>query len=245
MKTVYWSPFPLADNPDMQVSELSYAEPEKLLKSIQPIDFFGREASLCPAIIDECKNTFRIKSPIDLSITFNDDFSRFNSKYEQDFEFMQHLIGPFGPERVIQLASPTYLFYCEEPLLMTQLPPYYEESKFTEHCMGLSATFDIGSWFRSVKPSFKLRKNTRTIEFTKDNSLMYIKFNTEERIKFVRFDSSVFSKEHKDIISNMNSFKFHKKNPIIPISLAESYVAFKKARYNKKVIKIIKDNILE
>jgi hypothetical protein len=245
MKTVYWAPFPLADNPVMKISELSYAEPENVLKSIQPVEYFGADASKCPSIINECKNTFKIKSPIDLSITFNDDFSRFRSKYEQDNEFISHLIGPFGLDRVIQLAAPTYLFYCEEPLLMTQLPPYYEENTFVDNCLGLSATFDIGKWFRVVKPSFKLRQKSHTIEFEKDTPLMYLKFNTEEKIKLVRFNSSVFNKEHKDIIDNMFSFKFHKKHPLLTNSLSESYNAFKNARYNKRVTKIIKENLLE
>ena len=76
-------------------------------------------------------------------------------------------------------------------------------------------------------------------------SLKASAFNTEEKIKLVRFDSSVFNKEHKDIMDNMFSFKFHKKNPLLTNSLSESYNAFKNARYNKRVTKIIKENLIE
>ena len=104
-------------------------------------------------------------------------FTSIDSKHNQDFEFIKHFIGPFGPDKVIQLSSPTYLFFCDEPLTMTQLPPYYEQSNFVDNCIGLSATFNINSWFRPVKPSFKLRDNKRTIDI---NYLNDLKFNTEE-----------------------------------------------------------------
>jgi hypothetical protein len=243
MKTVYWAPFPEAES-NQHVSELKYAEPESILKDLKSAEFFGPNASKCPAIIDEGKNTFKILSPVEIDVTFNEDFTRFESRYQQDFNFLQHFIGPFGPDKVIQLAAPTYLFYCEEPLLITQLPPYYEQSKFVENCLGLSATFNINSWFRVVKPAFKLRDNSRTISMDTDTALMYLKFNTEDKINLVRFDASSFYKENNDILKNMLAFKFHKKNPFVPTKLSEGYQAFLKARYDKKVIKIIKDNLL-
>ena len=244
MKTVYWASFPSVEN-SSHISELKYSEPVSILKDLKPVDFFGPNASKCPAIIDEGKNTFKINSPIDLNVTFDNDFTRFTSKYDHDLNFLQHMIGPFGPDKVIQLAAPTYLFFCEESLLMTQLPPYYEDSNFTKSCIGLSATFDIGKWFRVVKPAFKLRSNTQTIDIDTNTALLYVKFNTQEKINLLRFDASTFYKENSDIIGNLLSFKFHKKNPLIPIPLAKGYEAFLNARYNKRVLKIIKENLLE
>ena len=243
MKTVYWGAFPAEEN-GVGVSELRYAEPVSILKGLKPKEFFGPNASMCPAIIDEGKNTFKINSPIDIDVTFNEGFDAINSKYPFEDRFLQHYIGPFGPDKVIQLSQPTYLFFSEEPLLMTQLPPYYEQNTFTEHCMGLSATFDISSWFRVVKPAFKLREGSRRIAMNTNDAIMYLKFNTDEKVKLVRFDTGVFTKEHKDVLDHMVSFKFHKKNPLVPTRLVEGYQAFKRARYHKKISKIIKENIL-
>lgn len=242
-KTVYWAAFPGIDK-NLQVSELKYAEPISVLKDLNPVTFFGPNASKCPSIIDESKNTFKINSPIDLSVTFNEDFTRFSSKYAHNFEFIQHFIGPFGPDKVIQLAAPTYLFFCEDPLLMTQLPPYYEQSEFVENCIGLSATFNINSWFRVVKPAFKLRDNKHTISFDTNTALMYLKFNTEEKINLVRFDAEPFYDSKSNILEHLLTFKFHKKIPGVPTKLSLGYDAFLKARYNKRIIKIIKENLL-
>ena len=246
MKTVYWASVPEITNDNItKVSELKYSTPTSIFKNIVPKEFFGPDAGRCPAIIDEGKNTFRINSPIDLNITFNENFTGIDSKYKADFEFVRHFIGPFGEDRVIQLSSPTYLFFCNESLTMTQLPPYYEQTSFTKNCMGLSATFNINSWFRVVKPSFKIRENCYTIEFDTETALMYLKFNTDEKIKLVRFDASSFYKENKNIMENIQNFKFHKKNPFIPTKLSEGYKAFLQAKYNNRIIKIIQDNIID
>ena len=44
------------------VSELKYFEPETIYKDIKPKRIFGLGAGMCPAIVDEAKNTFRAKS---------------------------------------------------------------------------------------------------------------------------------------------------------------------------------------
>jgi hypothetical protein len=179
-----------------------------------------------------------------MNITFSEDFTGINSKYQQDFEFIKHFIGQFGPDGVIQLSAPSYLFFCEEPLTMTQLPPYYEQSNFVDNCIGLSATFNINSWFRPVKPSFKLRDNKRTIDINTTDALMYLKFNTEEKVKLIRFDASSFMNINAPIMQSILGFKMNTKNPHAPTGLMAGYEAFIRARYNKRIIKIIKENLL-
>ena len=246
MKTVYWASVPEITNDNIsKISELKYANPVSIFKDLTPKSFFGPNAGFCPAIVNEGKNTFKINSTIDLDITFNEDFTSIQSKYSTDFDFIKHLIGPFGLDKVIQLSSPTYLFFCEESLTMTQLPPYYEQSDFVKNCIGLSATFNINSWFRVVKPAFKLRDNSYNIKFDTNTALMYLRFNTEEKIKLVRFDASSFYKENKDIMESIQNFKFHTKNPMIPTKLVDGYNAFLNARYNKRIMKIISSNIIE
>ena len=60
MKTVYWGAFP-TEQSGVSVSELRYAEPVSILKGLKPKEFFGPNAGMCPAIVDEGKNTFKNK----------------------------------------------------------------------------------------------------------------------------------------------------------------------------------------
>jgi hypothetical protein len=240
MKTVYWASFP--DQSPHSLSELRYAAPESLLNDMTPMEYFGPMAGRCPSIISECRNTFKIASPIDLHLTFNSDFTSCNSKYQQDWEFIQQMIGTIGPERIVQLSAPTYLFYCEEPMTMTQLPAYYEETEFTNTCIGVSGTYNINSWMRPVKPTFKLKKNVTIIDIKMDDALCYYKFNCEEKVQLVRFDADDFNKNN--ILKNILTYKYNTKHRFVPTRLSDGYAAFMQARYNKKIIKIIKENLL-
>ena len=241
MKTVYWAAYPATG--DHTLSELRYQEPVSLLKDIVPVNFFGEQAGRCPSIIDDCQNTFKIKSPVDLHLTFNENFTTCKNKYNQNIDFISQLLGVIGPERIVQMGSPTYLFYCDEDLTMTQLPPYYEETEFTNGSMGVSATYNINKWFRPVKPTFKLKKHNNVIDIKLDDAICYYKFNTDEKIKLVRFDAEVFN--NNDIIKNILTYKHHVKHPFAPSRLVNNYNAFVQARYNKKIMKIIKENLLD
>jgi hypothetical protein len=243
MKTVYWATFPVQD--EFTISELRYSPPESLLKDISPTSFFGQEAGRCPAIINECRNTYKIKSPLDLHITytFEDNYNSCISKYPQNEAMLQQLLGVVGPEKVVQLAAPTYLFYCDEDLTMSMLPPYYEETDFTAGCMGVSATYNINKWFRPVKPTFKLKKNNNVIDIKMNEAICYYKFNTDEKIKLVQFDATDF--HTNGIMKDILTFKFNTKNPAVPTKLIDSYNAFVQARYNKRIMKVIKNNLLD
>ena len=72
------------------------------------------------------------------------------------------------------MGSPTYLFYCDEDLTMSQLPPYYEETEFTNGSMGVSATYNINKWFRPVKPTFKLKKHNNVIDIKLDDAIGHL-----------------------------------------------------------------------
>ena len=92
MIKVYWSP--VINVPDNQefVSELKYFEPETIYKDINPRSFFGLGAGMCPAIVDEAKNTFRAKSPIDFHIKFDYANKQATSKYDIDINFLMNYI---------------------------------------------------------------------------------------------------------------------------------------------------------
>tara|TARA_B110000503_G_C7062575_1_gene377324 strand:- start:65 stop:781 length:717 start_codon:yes stop_codon:yes gene_type:complete len=238
MRTVYWASFP-EDN--FFISELKYYSPKNILKDLDNKKFFGGAGGVCPAILDDARNTFSIKAPIDFSITFDDDWTHANSKYEYNSNFIEKFIGNID-DKVIQLAAPTYLFFSEESLIMNQLPPYYEETEFTKNCIGLSASFNIAHWFRVVKPSFRMRKDCKTIDFNQGDSLTYIKFFTDDKINLVQFDASPFLTS--TLMSGIMGYKQNRKFSLVPTRLQEGYEAFKRANYNKRILKIIKDNLL-
>ena len=78
MINVYWSPvINVQDNQEF-VSELKYFEPETIYKDIKPREFFGLGAGMCPAIVDDLKNVFVIKSPVDIQIEVDNQINKLN-----------------------------------------------------------------------------------------------------------------------------------------------------------------------
>lgn len=239
MITVYWATFPESN---LDVSELKYFPPESVIKDLNVQEFFG-PAAMCPSILDEAKNTFKIRAPIDFNIEFSQNFTGGHSNCQYSPDFLHHYIGEINDSRVFQLSAPTYLFFCEEEeLLMSCLHPYYERTAFTENCTQLGASFDICNWFRTVKPCFKLREKNNIIDIVEGDALFYIKFNTHDKIVLQQFDGSIF--ENSNILPGTMGYKRNKKNPFVPTKLVENYEAFRRARYKKRILKLIKENLL-
>lgn len=242
-KTVYWSPVITGDDWPL-ISELKYYEPERLLKRIKPVEFFGPATAKCPAMVDELKNTFAIKSPIDLHIDFGKDFDNPVCHNGYPLDALAEIIDPPMPERIFQLHAASILLFCEEELTVTQLHPYYEDSSFTENVMGISGTLDISSWLRPVQPGFKFKKDRHILDIKDGEVVSYFKFNTTDTVVLKRFDGTDLYKKEHSIAKHCVSYKNFKPNSHTQ-TLETCYHAFKEAKFDKRVIKYIQDNLLE
>lgn len=239
MINIYWATFP--EN-NLDVSELKYFPPESILKDTNVREFFG-PAAMCPSILDDARNTFKIQAPIDFNITFDQNFVNFTSEYPYSAEFINHYIGQINDAKVFQLSAPTYLFFCDdEELIMNCLHPYYEDTEFTKNCVQVSASYDICNWFRTVKPCFKLKQNKYNINISRGDVLTYIKFNTYDKVNLQQFDGSVF--DNSNILPGTMGYKRNKKSPFVPTKLLENYEAFRRAKYKKRILKLIRENLL-
>ena len=50
----------------------------------------------------------------------------------------------------------------------------------------ITASFDVGNWFRPAgKPVFQIKKDVASIDIREGDALLYVKFNTSEKIKLI------------------------------------------------------------
>ncbi len=242
MIKVYWSPVINVPEGQEFVSELKYFEPETVYKDLNAREFFGLGASLCPAIVDETKNTFSAKSPIDFHIKFDHVKKEVMSNYDIDPNFLINYVGEPNKENIHQIEHPNFLFFSETPLSMTQLPPYYEQTQFSSATMGIAGTYNISSWIRPVRPAFKFKDNVSEIDIKRGDTLCYFKFNTTEKIKLIRFDSAKLFESKTGPVMQCLGYKNLKAKRFLPTPLAECYKAFENAKYRSKILKYIKEN---
>ena len=103
-------------NPKAMMSALRIPAPEPLLKHLNYQEFFGPVVSKCPAIVDDLKNVFVIKSPVDIQIEVDNDINKLNV-LKQDLDFAKAFLGdPQGKWGIHQLGM-GYLFFAEKSLI--------------------------------------------------------------------------------------------------------------------------------
>jgi len=222
------------------VSPMRYLEPVPLLKHIDYKEFFGPFVSKCPAIVDDLKNIFVIKSPIDISITVNSK-GVIVSVEGQKREFSKIFLGDHQGKVGIHQLSMAYLFFAEKSLIATQLPAYYDTNSFVENTIMISASFDIGRWFRPAgKPALMFKPGERTISIKEGDPLMYVKFNTDEKVRLIEFDNTEFEQQEEH--SPVQSCVRLKEHSSTFMSLERCYEYFERFKMRNRILKVIKRN---
>jgi len=222
------------------ISPLRFQEPEFLHKNIDYKEYLGPALLHCPGMVEEMTKTVVIKSPVGVDLEYNDDGQL--KVYRQDPEFGAIFSGePQGKNGVHQLGF-GYIFFADKPLMATNLPPYYHNNGYTEAVNPLCGSYDIGRWFRpGVRPLFQKKPDATRISINEGDPLMYVKFNTDEKINLVEFDAH-----------ELDQLGFHSpinacitlKNQLPPTPLHKAYEYFDNARMRQKVLKIIKRNTI-
>lgn len=252
-KTIYWSYLrtyiPNHPNNIPLFSDLKHYDLERLSKRLDMRKFFGDAAMHCPAIIDETKNTFVMRSNIDLHIKFDYksqsiDISDNNNWAVDANDVIRTILSGDSAEQgdVYNLTHTKVVFFCEESLNVTQLPAYYDQNDFTDSVMGLSGTFDISSWMRPLSAAFKMKEQCDEIKINAGDAISYFKFNTTDTVVLRRFESESIQKE---ILSNTSAFNRFKSPRIKYNTLKMCYDAWNRNLYSKKAIKLIKENLID
>ena len=230
-------------NTKSMLSALRIEEPQPLMKHMDYQKFFGPMVSKCPSIVDDIKNVFVIKSPMDMKINIDEAQSRVNIE-KQTPDFAQLFLGnPQGKWGLHQVGAMGYLFFAEKSLMINQLPAYYDNNDYTNKTNTITASFDIGNWFRPAgKPVFQIKKDVTTIDIKEGDALLYIKFNTTEKIKLIEFDDSEFQRLAERSPEYMcGTLKDHDDNII---SLKKCYDYFNRFKMKRRIMKLIKRNLI-
>jgi hypothetical protein len=220
------------------LSPLRVPAPVPMVNHLDYKEFFGELAIKCPAIVDDLKNTFVIKSPVDLQLNFAEGGVNVQN---QTVEFTRSFLGdPMGRFGMHQLEL-SYLFFAESNLVMTQLPAYYDNNSFVNNTFQLTASFDIGRWFRVAgKPSFIIKPDTKCIDIKEGDALMYVKFNTKEKVKLIEFsDDELQSMGDNSFERICATLKDHSSGVI---TLEKCYQYFEQYNMRKRILKMLKRN---
>jgi hypothetical protein len=238
MKTIYWSPFSKMEvYPSIQ---LLYDTPDSLITELMPRrnkEANGDNWFQCHAFQGSVKNTFILRLPFEIAFGLDSDLGIFSisKEYENNLEFVK-MKQPSVIDAHTFAARGNWIFWSEEPLIMTTSPAYYHKPIFDGYYVG--GAFDIGKWFRPVEGAIQLNKGINTAHIRRNDPIAYIKFDTEEPVQFKRF---YMSKELEELSWGCVEYKYH--DPHRPLSYL--YDKFTNKGLPKIITKEIKRNLVE
>jgi hypothetical protein len=223
-------------NPYQIKSNLLLSEPRNLLTELKGMKEFSDSPYLkCYGGIDELKKIYVIRSDIDINIVFENG-GYWIDRYGQDFAEWFMI-----PSEAYSTYNLNYsnIFFSEKSVKMTQLPPFFHNTPLSEKAHNVIATFDISKWFRKVNLGLILKKpNEKTeVNIKVGDPLYYLRFDTDEKINFKQFMMTEELYKVQRSCVGLKEFR-----PFTPLNKA--YQMFMSNRYNDKVIKQIKNNLM-
>jgi hypothetical protein len=199
---VYWSPYGGNGEHTERIeymrcmSNILWIEPQPLLKHV--VEERNKDVLYlkCPAFTSVYKNTFVIKSPVDIEFIIAPDATGSKKVYTTNDTSDMHL--DFFTNRnedennVFKMMSFTisYLFYAKETVEMEIYPPVLSQhtSETLRNISVICGKFDISKWIRPVDFAFEIIDDFKPLVFKRGDPLFYIRFNTEKSVNLKRIE---------------------------------------------------------
>lgn len=183
---------------DTDKAHFIWAEPRKIRRD-DPAPRHAKSANYCPSILDHEARMFEVACPIDLRLRFrrddkgqpvmvnaDGDNSAVRSK---NLNRMLALLGEKEwrhPDRpVIQIITP-YVFVSDEPVFMTQMPPFmhYHANPWPGTMIG--GRLPIHIWPRQMMWAFEWYDPSRELVLKRGEPWFYVRFETHDPARPVR-----------------------------------------------------------
>jgi len=208
-------------------------EPKNVLKEyVKDKDLNSYAYLRCPAFKDELKNVFSVASIYDIKFDLSED-KQININNTQEFFNSKIGIRDLASSS-ISIEDYITLFTEEDDLEVSQLPAFMEDNDFLNSTTLIVGKMNIGKWFRPIEPAFHIK---RGMSLKYKDIMYYVKFHTESRIKFVRFENKQrIQALAKQCISTREDKGFTAK-------LSWYYDIFTRNNLKKKVLDEIKANL--
>lgn len=228
---VYWSPFSLPEWNNL-VSML-WQEPKLVMQTLpKPAK---DPYQLCKAAHNIFKNTFVLTHPQSISATFSNVEETIVQSSDSRFTINPpSMVGA----HTVTLGTSSWIFFSEEDLEISMSPPFMHKTTDRDYGYIPAGKFNIAKWFRPLNLTYQLWGGVNKIEVKKDEPAMYLNFYTDKKVILKRFN---LSEELYQIGIECSELK----RSLPRMHLEMMYEAFTKSSRNKKILKLIKDNLLD
>jgi hypothetical protein len=229
---VYWSPLVFPNKSTL--INLMWQPPtnvQTILPSGKNIKNSYRSCSALPELL---RNTYAILHPKTTSVVLNGPFENptLSSEDPHWFHSTNSLENCY---RVDYDAG--WIFFAEESLKIKVTPPYLHNTEASKTGFIGAGSFDIGKWYRPVTFAYNLWPGKNTMSFIENEPAMYVEFETTKKVVLRQFE---MTQELFEVSQQTVGFK----NIIPGLSLDKLYEKFIGSNRHKRVLNLIKQNIL-
>jgi len=206
---VFWDPWVDNVNAETVWSSTVYLPPVPLF-GLAHGTIQNKSESLfkCPAVKGLIKNDFVIKSPFDLTLTFDQATATVSTdNYGQDF-YDGYVINrsiPNGP--IVMTIPPRYVFFSKDDVEMMSMDLPIISSNSSKNIKMIPGKFNISKWCRSIDFTFTVVDPSLPVTLKAEEPLWAVRFYTpnDVPVKITQFELT------PDIINKVESMTSLKK----------------------------------
>lgn len=230
MKKIYWSSAGALESPEL---EILFFEPEPAYKFL--LDKKGDALYLkCPAVPAYLKNTFILRSPMDINLWVNDEGELRTDSCNQNFYDKNFWSKKGKHDELLVQLPPSILFFTnnDKSVILEHLPPIIYK---TQNTLFIPGSFDISKWVRPLNYAFEIEDKTKPIQIKRGDPLYMVKFICEDGDS-VELERVLMNEDIRRMIATCTGIKHvaPKLNLKTLYGMAESYLKLVRTKIFKK-----------
>lgn len=239
--TVGWTPHLL---PQHYANAAPITEMWKLVSFIEPepmLQFMLREHrtyefKACPSYTKYFENAFLVRSPIDITIRFNEEnktchIEHQNQEFYDKYVICRYDVQAPGDKLLVSLHMGN-LFVCDEDVDVESLGlPIVGKLPYVTHIVG---SFNIHKWVRPIDWTFAVEDQSKPIVVKRGDPLYMVRFVPHKYGTKVNLRRMEYSEKHALVAAACTTSRIYNRK----VSLADRYEAakalLKNIKWNKK-----------
>tara|TARA_R110000765_G_scaffold354476_1_gene444628 strand:- start:68 stop:796 length:729 start_codon:yes stop_codon:yes gene_type:complete len=238
MSTVYYSGYAA------EMDNFTVIDPEPLLKSVTK-EWKGKDAFFllkCPAMTNEMKNTFVIRAPFDITVSWDDEkgFHFTNKAFKNlgqgGFDNFFKLVPNEKSDLMLTINQiftgyGNYLFFADEPTTLQLQPANYHKTKISKFPF-IAGSYEIDKWCRPIILAI-INDKKEDIVIKRNDPLYYVKFYSKKDVVLKRFE---ITREIEQIVVGSLTIKKYLQG----YSMRRLYDMFMQSGNKKRILKAIR-----
>jgi len=209
MTTVFWNSYCKTDT---KWFELTAVEPTPALQEIiseRDVSNQGHFAR-CPAFRDYYKNTYVLKSPVDIEFIYNSEngqlgiFPQKQAFYDENIFHRGSIVGK--DDSFLMGFGLDFLFIADKDCELELIPCSMHKSEFADKTRLIVGTFNINKWYRPVEIAFEIKNSATSVKIKRGDALAYVRFLPKDGSKIV-LQHKNFSEETLEVVKTCLAVK--------------------------------------